>query len=548
MWDPSAVSTPRKALVALVAAPLALILVLVSAYAVDAAVLTSDSVARTVEVAGVSVGGLSRKQLRAAVDEMAAEFPATKVSIDAGDLHLKSTAGDLGMKIDTDGTVARAWAVGRDDPLPTRPVRWAGSVISPRSVDAELTLDGATLSRTLVELQGDKRSDPIEPSITITDGAITVVPGKDGIDLTTNSVASALPSGVAEVGRPIRIEVKRAVTEPKMTDEAVQALAGQANQATTGKVELTSGGRTFDIEGTRFRPAFTVTAGGTPEHPTPQLGMDAARVAELLAANMPPGSRNPTGVRFDIRGGVPVPVPGKDAQVCCGPDAPQKLADALLAGKTRVDLPTRTVTAAEGAEWARTLGVTQVVGEFTTRHPAGQPRVRNIHTISDATRGILIAPGDTFSVNDTIGKRTAEKGYVPAPVIENGEHAEDFGGGISQYATTLFNASFFAGLDIPAYKAHSEYISRYPFGREATLAYPSVDLKIHNNTPYGVVIWPTYTDSSVTVQLWSTPYARGEQTAQNPTGGCGKVTTERTRTFVDGHTDKQNFHASYRCI
>ena len=120
MWDPSAVSTPRKALVALVAAPLALILVLVSAYAVDAAVLTSDSVARNVEVAGVSVGGLSRKQLGAAVDEMAAEFPATKVSIDAGDLHLESTAGDLGMSIDTDGTVARAWAVGRDDPLPTR--------------------------------------------------------------------------------------------------------------------------------------------------------------------------------------------------------------------------------------------------------------------------------------------------------------------------------------------------------------------------------------------------------------------------------------------
>ena len=151
-------------------------------------------------------------------------------------------------------------------------------------------------------------------------------------------------------------------------------------------------------------------------------------------------------------------------------------------------------------------------------------------------------------MNDTIGKRTAEKGYVPAPVIENGEHTEDYGGGISQYATTLFNAAFFAGLDIPAYKAHSEYISRYPFGREATLAYPSVDLKIKNNTPYGVVIWPTYTDSSVTIQLWSTQYARGEQTAQNPTSGCGKITTQRTRTFVDGRTDQQNYTANYRCI
>ncbi len=91
-----------------------------------------------------------------------------------------------------------------------------------------------------------------------------------------------------------------------------------------GAVTLTSGGRTFEIEGKRFRPAFTVTAAGTPEHPTPQPGMDAAR-AELFATNMPPGSRNPTGVRFDIQA-VPVPVPGKDAQVCCGPDAPLKLA------------------------------------------------------------------------------------------------------------------------------------------------------------------------------------------------------------------------------
>ena len=112
----------------------------------------------------------------------------------------------------------------------------------------------------------------------------------------------------------------------------------------------------------------------------------------------------------------------------------------------------------------------------------------------------------------------------------------------------LFNAAFYGGLDIPEYQSHSIYIDRYPYGVESTISWGGPDLKIHNNTPYGVVIWPTYTNSSVTVQLWSTPYARGEQTAQNPTGGCGKVTTERTRTFVDGHTDKQNFHASYRCI
>ena len=104
------------------------------------------------------------------------------------------------------------------------------------------------------------------------------------------------------------------------------------------------------------------------------------------------------------------------------------------------------------------------------------------------TRGVLIAPGETFSANGFVGKRTKEKGFASAPVIENGKFSEDYGGGVSQWATTTFNAAFFAGLDIPDHKAHSIYISRYPYGREATLAYPSVDLKIHNNTPYGVVM------------------------------------------------------------
>jgi len=97
-------------------------------------------------------------------------------------------------------------------------------------------------------------------------------------------------------------------------------------------------------------------------------------------------------------------------------------------------------------------------------------------------------------------------------------------------------------------KVNPEYISRYPFGREATVAYPGVDLKIKNNTPYGVVIWPTYTGSSITIQLWSTPYASGAQTGQNQSSGCGKITTQRTRTYVDGRTDTQTYNANYRCV
>jgi vancomycin resistance protein YoaR len=171
-------------------------------------------------------------------------------------------------------------------------------------------------------------------------------------------------------------------------------------------------------------------------------------------------------------------------------------------------------------------------------------------------RGALIAPGSTFSVNDYVGQRTAAKGFVSAGVIEDGEFKEDFGGGVSQFATTLFNAAFFGGYEIPDYKAHSVYISRYPFGREATLAYPNVDLKIHNDSPFGVVIWPTYTDSSVTVTLYSSRWAVGE-VVSGPTAaerspqvpeGCGRVKTVRKVTKIaSGEPSRDSFYAYYTC-
>ena len=92
--------------------------------------------------------------------------------------------------------------------------------------------------------------------------------------------------------------------------------------------------------------------------------------------------------------------------------------------------------------------------------------------------------------------------------------SKDVGGGVSQFSTTLFNAAFFAGLDIPTYGMHGIYISRYPYGREATLDYPSLDLKVHNPTPYGVLIWPSYSSSSITVTLYSTRTVEGAQTGQ----------------------------------
>lgn len=151
-----------------------------------------------------------------------------------------------------------------------------------------------------------------------------------------------------------------------------------------------------------------------------------------------------------------------------------------------------------------------LLGEFTTYHDCCQDRVVNIQLMADTISGHVVLPGETFSVNATVGRRTAEKGYRPAGAIIGGYvqccgFADNMGGGTSQFGTTIFNAVFFAGLEDVEHQPHSLDFARYPDGREATMGYPHPDVVFRNDTAKPVLI-TTHHDgfrgTSITVQMW----------------------------------------------
>lgn len=505
-----------------------------------------NEAANGVVIAGRAVGGESRTKVTATVEELAAKLAKSTVRIDAksseNGFRLDTTAAELGLSVDVSATTDAAVAVGHDDPGLAGPARWVKAFFADRPLPVILHLDRAKVTSTVEQLEGDRRTSPVEPGISSSKDGLTVVSGKPGIAIDIDAIAAKLPTSLDSVTGAIVVEAPRSETKPRTTDAAMAALVKAANATTAAKITLVSGDKQTELDGAQFRPGFKVVIDASGAH----LTLDASLVRTILTANAV-APFNPTGVTFDLIDGKMVAKPGADATVCCGDKAPDQIAAALLAGKTTITVDPVTITAADGVAQASTLGVNEVIGEFTTKHAAGQPRVKNIHRIADIVRGVLIAPGQTWSVNDFVGRRTVEKGFVTAPVIDQGEFSEDVGGGVSQFGTTLFNAAFFAGLDIPDHKAHSIYISRYPFGREATLAFPSVDLKIKNSTPYGVVIWPTYTGTTLTVQMWSTKFAVGTQASVTPSSGCGRITVVRDRLFVDGHTDSQKYVANYNC-
>lgn len=89
-------------------------------------------------------------------------------------------------------------------------------------------------------------------------------------------------------------------------------------------------------------------------------------------------------------------------------------------------------------------------------------------------------------------------------LIDHGHTSKAVGGGISQFATTLYNAAYFAGLEDVDHTEHSYYISRYPEAREATVFDGAIDLVFRNNSDHGIVIDTEWSPSAITVRLWGT--------------------------------------------
>jgi hypothetical protein len=195
-----------------------------------------------------------------------------------------------------------------------------------------------------------------------------------------------------------------------------------------------------------------------------------------------------------------------------------------------------------------------LVAEFTTFHPCCQARVTNIHLIADTVNGVVVAPGETFSVNQHVGPRTTAKGYLPAGAIIGGvlyccDHPVNIGGGVSQFATTLFNAVFFGGYDIVAHSPHSLYFTRYPMGREATLVDPAPDLVFHNDTATPMLIEAVYSETSITVRVYGNNEGRATTDTligtATPRDG-GTVTLVRTIRHASGALTSESWTHRYR--
>jgi vancomycin resistance protein YoaR len=452
----------------------------------------ADRVAKGVRVGAADLSGLDR----AAAQERVAALVGAQTSplaLVADDEVLTLQPDAAGLSVDAAATVDEALDVGLLD-------RVRGLLGVGRDVDPVVRADDDALESALRNAAEPFDRAPREGSIAF-DGVEPVptdpLPGRQ-LD-----VAGAAEVVVQEWPRSARVEVPVDQVPVETTAEDVdEALREIAEPAVAAPVLVDSEGGQLQVTPEQIAASLRIQAD---DEGVLRPVVDAAALQVQTAVARRGLEQPAVDATFDTSSGTPAVVPSQTGRGFGADDLAAAVRGVLTEDEPRrVRVEFTTTQPRVTTETAQGLGVVEQISSYTSRFPCCQPRVTNIRRIAEIVDGHVVLPGEVYDLNDDVGPRDTARGFVPAPQILRGEFVNDVGGGVSQFATTLFNGYFFAGLEDVTHTPHSYYIPRYPPGREATVSFPEPDLTFRNDSPHGVLIRATSTGTSVTVTMWGT--------------------------------------------
>jgi hypothetical protein len=486
--------------------------------------LSRGEVMGRVEVASTPIGGLQTEQALTAlvaVEEIYVTRPAI-FTLDGAVVNVLPP--EAGLDIDEEAIVDDAMSVGRQGNPISQFMWWLGHIFATVEVPVSGSVNAEAVEEVFDYWDAEVIASPAnQGGVELVDEELTPVYPEIGKGVDRPAAAAIVESSMlSREAQNLTIPV--VTIHPELTEADVDTALAEAQELLSDPIVLTQDGTEVVFTRSQLREAFrseTVVEG--PPHIINSF--DPETVDSLLEPIRADFEDEPVNAEFEISGDEISIVPGEKGTEIDATETARRLYVAGLTTQRRGELPL-----VEGAnpdvttEYLEGLGIEHLVSQFTTYHDCCQPRVTNIHTMADTVDETILTSGQTFSLNDTVGQRTLEGGYLPAPGILGGVLEESIGGGVSQFTTTLYNAVFWGGYEDVEHKPHSYYFSRYPEGIEATLSWRSPDLAFRNNTDRAVLIDTRYTDTSITVRIFGSNDGRvmkGEQS-----GGTTSIWTD----------------------
>lgn len=491
-----------------IAASIGLVLLVVAALVVGAFGLARlygrDTVLGDVTVGSAEIGGLPREDAESALVAYGDGLATRPVTVTLEGETLSVDPLTVGFEFSTEEVLDEAMTIGRDREggLLSQFVWWIGHFGSSETIEPRATIDEEAADMLFASWDVDVVGNPPSPGGVALDGTTPVAVYPEPGTQIDRLVATGLlhQATLDETRAPVAIPVTTWV--PALTDADVDAAVAEAEAWLAGPITLSNDDRSLTFTVEDLASAFVAEV--VQQSPAAiELSFDPEVVDDLLEPMRGDVETEPVDARLVVEGTSVRVIPGQNGTAVDAGESTRQLELAVQSPERSGELPF-----VEGAdpdvttEELESLNITHLVSEFTTYHDCCQDRVTNIHLIADTVDGVIVRPGRSFGLNAFVGQRTEEKGYLPAGTIIGGEIEDTVGGGVSQFATTFYNAVFWGGYEDIAHSPHSFYFTRYPEGIEATISWPLPELEFRNDDADGILIKTTYTDTSITVRFY----------------------------------------------
>ncbi|MET7718351.1 VanW family protein [Streptomyces sp. NPDC005407] len=466
--------------------------------------VAGDDIAEGTRVRGVDIGGMGRAEARQVLDRRLGPVFAAPVALKIGDRIEKADPGALGLSLDTAATADRAASAGSD------PVTAIGRLFASdgRDVEPVIRMDERKSRAEADRIAAAGKRQVRDGAISFENGIAKAVAPVTGVAMITDKALDTIRDGYLRTpdAAPVVMPVRQ--TQPRIgPHETERAMNEFARPAMSGPVTLTLAEKRISI-GTAALGRHLTMKPDSRNRLVPALDSKGLLADPAVSRPVRDAAQGPRDavLRLD----------GDDRVVVAQESSVGRQVTAKAFGEAVVPLLTGSGAARTGeiatvvvqpqltSASAQRLGIKEKVSSFTVAFPPAPYRSTNIARAVELINGSVVLPGQEWSFNRTVGERTKDNGFVDGIMINNGQYVKSPGGGVSAVATTMFNAMFFAGVKPVEYGAHSFYIERYPEGREATVAWGTLDLRWTNDSGHALYIKAESTDTSVTITFLGT--------------------------------------------
>jgi vancomycin resistance protein YoaR len=421
---------------------LALLLIGASSYAV---ILFGDLLDQNVIYKGITVNdrdvsGLTKEELKQWLVESEKNVLEQKsITVSYNDKTREIRFTDVDIDVNIDEIVEAVWSIGRVGTKKERVFEILSVYLRPKKFYTNVTYDPLAVEKIITEIYDDIFVERIDNSYEITEGEILLKSGTDGKEL------------------------KRV----QLADQVYEALDR--------------------LESARFQAEVSVY---------PRKNVNAEEIFQKVYVQEEPAT-------FKVEDNQVIIIPEKQ-----GKTVDKKILEESvdqLGKKEKITIPLSIQTVIPDVRYDDVKEKifrdvldrrTTVYSEYDTNT---KNRGHNIRLVAQYVNGKVLAPGEVFSFNDVVGERSPERGFKPANVYTSGRIETDYGGGICQISSLLYNSALYSGLEIVERLNHQFTVSYVDLGTDATVSWGSVDFKFRNNTNYPLKIECYLQDQAVEI-------------------------------------------------